>query len=144
VTRVAIENRTRRSRISIPKLTRLTKKILKLLQWKGPSLSVILVGDTEMRKLHRKYLGEDSPTDVLAFEGGDVAVSVDQAQRAGPRFGNAWDEELLLYVCHGVLHLMGWRDSTRLAKAKMDKKQEQILKKVLGPSWRSKKRKPLF
>ena len=122
------------------------------------TLSVVLAGDGEMRELHRQYLGEDSPTDVLAFsqrEGmylpqdplsflGDVVVSVDEAKRAGPRFGNRWDEELLLYLCHGILHLMGYRDSTKAGKAKMDKKQEQILGKVLGRAWRSKRRKLLF
>ena len=111
-----------------------------------------------MQKLHRQFLGEDETTDVLAFgqmEGkffpgrgapllGDVVVSVETAKRAAPQFGNRWDEELLVYISHGILHLMGYRDSTPSGKKQMDEKQKKILRKILGKLWRSKKRKPLF
>lgn len=155
---IFIENRQKKTRISKAKLARWTEKILKLIGWKSVGLSLALVNDSEIRGLHRLFLGEDWPTDVLAFgqiEGkfipqrgipflGDVVVSVETARRAAPQFGNRWDEELLLYVCHGILHLMGYRDSTSVKKAKMDKKQETILRKVLGKKWRSKRRKLLF
>lgn len=97
----------------------------------------------------------DSATDCLAFGPferrlssgdylGEVVVSVEMAARVGPQFGNPWDVELLLYICHGILHLMGYRDLSKTAKHKMDKKQDQVLRKILGPKWQSKKRKPLF
>lgn len=157
--KVFIENRTGCSGlVSIPKLTTITKKMLKLLGQKRGMLSVVLVRNRQMRELHRRYLGKDRTTDVLAFgqgEGrfcipdpfsflGDVVVSVDEAKRVGPRFGHRWDEELLFYICHGILHLKGWRDSTPQDRVRMERKQEQILKRVLGRLWRSKRRKPLF
>jgi probable rRNA maturation factor len=132
--------------------------MLKQLGWRRAGLSVVFVTDAQIRKLHRQYTGDDRPTDVLAFgqmEGkffpqvsapflGDVVVSVETARRAAPRYGNRWDQELLLYLCHGILHLMGYRDSTPRLKAKMDKKQDQMVKLLLGKAWRSKKRKRLF
>jgi hypothetical protein len=39
---------------------------------------------------------------------------------------------------------MGYRDSTPQGKARMDAKQKEILRKVLGRKWRSKKQRPLF
>lgn len=119
---------------------------------------MILTSDAQIRRFHRHFLGIDRPTDVLAFgqmEGkyfpqpripflGDVVVSVETARRAAPQFGNRWDEESLLYVCHGILHLMGYRDSSARLKAKMDRKQEATLRKILGTLWRSKNRKRLF
>ena len=111
-----------------------------------------------MRGLHRKFLGKDRSTDVLAFGRnkenffsfrknpflGDVVISVETALRRAPEFGNRWDVELLLYLIHGVLHLMGFRDSTPKEKRKMRTKEEETLTKLLGASWRSKKQKPLF
>lgn len=104
----------------------------------------MIVSDNEMRRFHRRFMGVNTPTDVLAFEPGDVVVSIDTAKRVAPRYGHLWDEELLLYICHGILHLMGYRDHGKAEKARMDRKQEKILEQVLGKKWRSKKRKLLF
>lgn len=155
---VAVECRQKRIRLSPAKLARWIEKMLGLLGWKRVGLSVVITNDSEIRRLHGRYLGDDRPTDVLAFGQaaekffpqrgvpflGDVVVSAEMARRIGPRFGNRWDEELLLYLCHGVLHLMGYRDSTPQRKAHMEAKQQRILRKLLGRQWRSKKRKPLF
>lgn len=155
---ITIENRQKRIRISSPRLIRWVQEILERLGWKRAGLSLLLVDDTEIRHLHRRFLGKDCATDVLAFgqqEGrpfpgrgtpflGDVVVSVETARRIGPEYGNRWDEELLIYVCHGILHLMGYQDSTPALRSKMNRKQESLVRKVLGPPWRSKSRKPLF
>lgn len=111
-----------------------------------------------MKRLHREFLGKNEPTDVLAFGQddekiaswnekpflGDVVISVETAKRRAPEFGNRWDEELLLYLCHGLLHLMGIRDSTRREKKKMRAMEETLLRRLLGTPWRSKKPKRLF
>lgn len=75
---------------------------------------------------------------------GDVVVSVQTAKRVAPEFGNSWDVELLLYIAHGILHLTGYRDSTPRQKARMETREEKILRKVLGKKWQFKKQKPLF
>ena len=154
---IAILNR-QALRLSKTKLLRQTQKILHLLGYEQARLSLVFVNDFEIRRLHRRYLGQDSPTDVLAFEGargllfspsripdlGEVVISVETARRWAPEFGNRWDEELFLYLIHGILHLKGYRDSTVREKLKMQRKEKEILKKALGPLWRSKRRKPLF
>lgn len=150
-------NRQKEIRLSRTKLGRWVRKILREIGLKRVHLSLVLVNDSEIRRFHERFLGQDCSTDVLAFEPpkrfvprpdpsflGDVIVSIEAAKKAGPRFGNRWDEELLLYICHGVLHLRGYRDSTRREKARMERKQEAILQKTLGKQWRSKERKRLF
>lgn len=155
---ISILNLQRKVRLSLSRLGAWTGKILKELGRRRIRLSLAVVDDSQISRLHHRFLGVKGPTDVLAFsqtEGkafpgggtlflGDVAVSVETARRAGPEFGNRWDEELLLYITHGVLHLMGYQDSTARRKAKMDNRQEKVLEKVLGKKWRSKRRKPLF
>ena len=83
-------------------------------------ISLAVVDDPTIRRLHRKYLDVDEPTDVLSFlleQGedcleGEVIVSAQTAKRAATRFGWPPEDELLLYVIHGTLHLVGYRDAT--------------------------------
>ncbi|NQT28726.1 MAG: rRNA maturation RNase YbeY, partial [Candidatus Omnitrophica bacterium] len=44
------------------------------------------------------------------------------------RLGCKWQDELRLYLIHGILHLLGYDDRTRFKKARMEKKQEELLK----------------
>lgn len=139
-------------------MVRWTQKILHILGWKRASFSVLLVNDSEMKEFHLRYLGENETTDVLAFGPrggrfpgksgkpflGDVVISVETARRRAPEFGHRWDEELLLYLCHGILHLMGYRDKTVPQQKRMRQKEAEVLKKLLGTSWPSEKPKPLF
>ena len=131
------------------KIRRWASRVLSAVDRQGTALSLVFVDDREMRILHQKYLGKSSPTDVLAFgqKGnllGDIVISVETAKRRAPEFGNRWDVELLLYLIHGILHLVGFRDSAPNEKRKMRRKEEEILNRLLGNSWRSKKLKPLF
>jgi probable rRNA maturation factor len=72
-------------------------------------LSVRLTNDSELRDLNARFLGNDMPTDVLAFPSGeharvgDVAISV---ERALGQAGNGASELRLLAV-HGLLHCIG-------------------------------------
>lgn len=72
-------------------------------------LAVRLTGDEELRELKRDHLGEDLPTDVLAFPGdgrawvGDIAISIERAL-AQADDGVA---ELRLLAVHGLLHCLG-------------------------------------
>jgi len=73
------------------------------------SLCLRLTNDAELRALNARFLGNDAPTDVLAFPAderarvGDVAISVERA------LGQANDgaSELRLLAVHGLLHCLG-------------------------------------
>jgi probable rRNA maturation factor len=84
------------------------------------SVSLAVVDDPTIHDLNRRYLQHDYPTDVLSFllqrDGqrldGEVIVSADTAATASARFGWSVEDELLLYVIHGVLHLANYDDQT--------------------------------
>ena len=61
---------------------------------------------------------------------GDLVVSLDTTKRQSAEYGNSFDYELAFYICHGILHLMGYDDKTKADAERMDKKQKQILKKI--------------
>jgi len=100
----------------------------------------LIVGDPKIRMLNCKYLNKKTATDVLAFsmqEGrrlrscdkvlGDVVVSVDRARVQAKIFKNTLKRELALYVIHGLLHLVGYKDGSR----KMEKLQQKILSELI-------------
>jgi probable rRNA maturation factor len=91
-----------------------------------------LVSDRRMALLHRKFLGQSRPTDVLTFQHGEIFISVDTALRHARTFGNSLLGELKLYIVHGLLHLHGFDDQTRTEARKMKKAQEKILRCALS------------
>src|SRR5947209_17588936 len=92
-----------------------------------------------MHRLNRQYLQHDYPTDVLSFVldqdarakslDGQIIVSSDYAAREAPRYGWTVDDELLLYVIHGTLHLVGHDDTTTEAKAAMRQAEARYLRR---------------
>ena len=73
------------------------------------SLCLRLTNDTELRDLNARFLGNDTPTDVLAFPAdervrvGDVAISVERALHQASDGAS----ELRLLAVHGLLHCLG-------------------------------------
>ncbi len=97
-------------------------------------LSIALVGDRTMKRLHAEYLGIDETTDVLAFplgEGaGEVVVSLAVAAREAAARGLDPREEALRYVAHGVLHLCGLDDENPAERRAMRRAEEKVLRRL--------------
>lgn len=84
-------------------------------------LSLMLVDEDAMAKLHEQFMGEPGPTDVLAFPMddmdqvgsddtdlvGDVVLCPSIAEAQAHEAGHDTDAELRLLCTHGVLHLLG-------------------------------------
>lgn len=86
--------------------------------WTKGVISLALVSDPEIHEVNRNHLQHDYPTDVISFDltesddllEGEVIASVETADRESVE--HHWDgnAELLLYVIHGTLHIIGLRD----------------------------------
>jgi probable rRNA maturation factor len=105
-------------------------------------ISVALVGDEHVQRLHHQYLGETGPTDVISFllesAGGrllgDIYIGVDQARRQAGDCGIPLREELLRLAIHGTLHVLGWdhpADAADRPESEMYLKQEELLGELL-------------
>ena len=88
---------------------------------------VWLISDRRMDSLHRKFMHQTGPTDVLTFQHGEIFISVETAKRQARAFGNSLTSELCLYIAHGLLHLHGFDDRTQSAARKMKAMQKKIL-----------------
>jgi probable rRNA maturation factor len=92
---------------------------------------VFLISDRRMALLHRQFLGQTGPTDVLTFRHGEIFIGVEMAKRQAPMFGNSLMRELQLYIVHGLLHLHGFDDRTQAEARKMQTTQKKILRHAL-------------
>ena len=90
-------------------------------------ISIALVDDPTIRDLNKQYLNHDYETDVISFvlEESDTAltgqllVSTDTAEKMGQKIGVPMQHEVLLYVIHGMLHLVGFDDTDPESAEKM-------------------------
>jgi probable rRNA maturation factor len=101
------------------------KKKIDLFQLR--EISVLIVSDSRMASLHRQFMNESGPTDVITFQHGEIFISAETARRNARRFGNALARELRLYVVHGLLHLHGFDDRDEGSARKMQIVQRRIL-----------------
>lgn len=102
-------------------------------------LSVAFVDDRTIAGLNNSFLGEDCPTDVLAFPleddddsgnntiCGEIIVSVETAISVSDGLGCNIDCEIYLYLVHGLLHLAGYDDKVAASANDMHNKEKQIL-----------------
>ena len=89
---------------------------------------VCLISDRRMASLHRKFMYQTGPTDVLTFQHGEIFISVETARRNARVFGSSLASELRLYIVHGLLHLHGFDDRTQASARKMESAQQKILR----------------
>jgi probable rRNA maturation factor len=135
---ISVRNLQRNIPINVVDLEKFAAKAmrycLQLRKWKPTDLTrlreifILLVSDRRMALLHRQFLGQTGPTDVLTFQHGEIFISVATARRHARAFGNSLARELRLYVVHGLLHLHGFDDQTQAGARKMERTQEKILR----------------
>ena len=61
---------------------------------------------------------------------GEVVVSAERAVAVAGQYGWSAEEELLLYVIHGVLHLIGYDDTTPGKRAAMRRRERVCLGRI--------------
>lgn len=110
---------------------------------RGGVVRVGLVSEREMARAHAAHLGEAGPTDVLTFdmreasEGGgeaevdvEIMVCVDEARRRAVEIGHEARREMLLYVVHGLLHVLGHDDGDASSSSAMHVLEDAILERI--------------
>ncbi len=125
---VLLKNAQRKVKLDSRTLKSRTTAVLSALDQDQSELSVLLTNDAKIRELNYNYRNLDKATDVLSFPQedeaeddsrntllGDVVISVETAARQAPEHHLTLEQELVLLIIHGVLHLLGY-DHERSAK----------------------------
>ena len=144
--RVRVQNRQRRLSVDSRALARAMRRVLDG-EGADPTaqLGLVLLRDGPMATLNARYRDRAGPTDVLSFPGdpegwpeeeppwlGEVVVSVDRALAQAGERRLPVAEELARLCVHGVLHLLGYRDDTPAARARMRRREARYLQAFTG------------
>jgi len=105
-----------------------------------PGLEMVemtLVTDETIAEVHGEFLDDPTPTDVITFHHGEILVSEETARQVASEYGKTADEETLLYLIHGLLHLNGHSDLEETERVEMHRIQEDILSRILSEDARN-------
>jgi probable rRNA maturation factor len=106
------------------------------------SFNVIIVDNTYIHELNKKYRHIDRPTDVITFalededsviNGsnerilGDIYISLDKAREQAQEYEHSLLRELSFLAVHGFYHLLGYDHDTQEKEKIMFSKQEAVL-----------------
>jgi probable rRNA maturation factor len=139
-------NRQRTRPIDRRQLRWMTRALLTdLLHLEEFDLTIHLVSEREMTRINETHLQHAGSTDVITFDYcedsgtepivGELFICVDEAIIQARRFRTTWQSEVIRYIVHGLLHLLGHDDLNPVARKKM-KGQENKLLKALGTQFR--------
>jgi probable rRNA maturation factor len=156
---IAIINRQRVQKINLRLLKKIATELLAELEIKKAEIGICLVATPEMTRLNETFLKHKGSTDVITFDytnevaqasrlprpsnrrqsssrdgcatlNGEIFVCVDEAVFQARKFGTSWQSEVVRYIIHGVLHLVGFDDSSAGARRKMKREENRRLRKI--------------
>ena len=101
-------------------------------------LGIHILDAPSMARLNETFLQHEGPTDVITFDytegsgaqilAGEIFICFDEAKRQARRFRVDWQNELVRYVVHGILHLCGHDDQKSADRARMKREESRLLK----------------
>ena len=145
---LVIANRQRTKKINVRLLKQIVAGLLAELEIGDTELGINLVAAREMTLVNETFLQHAGSTDVITFDHaldetrqaasgkrkalhGELFVCVDEAVLQAGEFKTNWPSEIVRYIVHGVLHLIGHDDHRAAARRKM-KREENRLVRVLS------------
>jgi rRNA maturation RNase YbeY len=123
---------------SLDNETKVSKWLSKAVKNEGFSVGEIVYAffdDNDLKELNNKHLNRDYFTDVISFNdsvgsvlNGNIAVSIERVKENSGRYKTSFDDELLRVMVHGLLHFMGYKDSSEKETQQMRDKEDDNLK----------------
>ena len=110
-------------------------------------LNITFTDDAGIEPVNVQFLNHEGPTDVISFDYlddydealadpddpfvlGDLLISLETAERQAKEFGSDFNDEAMLYIIHGILHLCGYDDHEEDDIREMRVAEQQTMKVV--------------
>jgi probable rRNA maturation factor len=142
-----IRNRQKLRNIRKADFSRIARFLLDdLLDLPGYDLAIHFLDGKTMAKANWDFLQHKGSTDVITFnyrEGynelqvndgglqGEIFISIEDALAQSTEFDTPWQEEVIRYFVHGILHLLGY-DDLQPSQRKIMKRQENKFLRLLS------------
>jgi len=144
-TQLLIANRQRTKKINVRFLKLIVAELFAELEITEAELGINLVGEKEMARVNWQFLQHEGSTDVITFDHknsefqnsnfkleiqGELFICVDMAVRQAKEFQSSWQSEVVRYVVHGVLHLLGYDDLQPALRRRMKREENRLVRRL--------------
>ena len=155
---ILIANRQRTKKINSRRLKQIVVALLAELEIAEAEIGINLVGAKEMARVNWRFLQHEGSTDVITFDHRDVGqasrlprtkisrngdrrdacptihgelfICVDDAAAQANQFKTSWQSEIVRYIVHGVLHLLGHDDLKPALRRKMKREENRLVRRL--------------
>jgi probable rRNA maturation factor len=111
------------------------KQVIAKFGYIAGDLTFIFCNDDYLKEINLKYLNHDFYTDIVTFDyktnclvvTGDMFISIDRVKENSELYKCDIDDEFLRVIVHGVLHLLGFNDSTGAEKSIMRSTENECI-----------------
>lgn len=140
---VTVFNRQQTKKINTRLLRQIVGALFEKLEISEAELGINLVGAKEMAAVNWQFLQHEGSTDVITFDHantgarskeqgaklhGELFICVDDAISQAKKFKTIWQTEVVRYVVHGVLHLLGHDDLKPDLRRKMKHEENRLVR----------------
>ncbi len=140
---LVIANRQRTKKINPRELKEIVSELFDELNISEAELGINLVGAREMTLINETFLQHEGSTDVITFDHkeerqteskkrqaihGELFVCVDDAIAQAKEFKTDWQSEVVRYIVHGVLHLLGYDDLKPHLRREMKREENHLVR----------------
>lgn len=105
---------------------------------KAGEITFVFCNDDYLLNINKQYLNHDTFTDIITFDystddtkqaiSGDIFISIERVKENALKYSKTFENELHRVIIHGVLHLLGYTDKTKMAKEEMTNQENLCLK----------------
>ena len=140
-TLISIDSKVRGFRVPRKKINELIAFVESAEKASFAEIDIAIVNDEQMAVINQQFLNHEGTTDVITFDlsnemlengvCGEIVICCDVAAREADERKMTTQRELLLYITHGLLHLLHYNDTTPTARNRMHARQEEFLEAFL-------------
>ena len=142
---IIIANRQRIKKINARLLKQIIGELFRELSITEAELGVTLVGAKKMARVNWDFLQHEGSTDVITFDHaekrkaesgkrknlhGELFICVEEAVLQAKEFGTNWQSEVMRYIVHGVLHLLGYDDLKPHLRRVMKREENRLVRRL--------------
>lgn len=105
-------------------------------------INYLFTNDLQILEINRTYLNHDYLTDIITFSysaeniiSADIVISIDTVSANAQIFKQDFDTELRRVIIHGILHSLGYDDTTVEQKKRMAEMEDWALK-IYEEKWK--------
>lgn len=117
------------------KVHSLVNLLSKEMDFKIESLEINFISGSDIFVLNKSFLKHNSTTDIITFNyskskdllDGELFISIDDAKKNAKIFKVSYKNEITRLIIHGILHLLGFDDTSREKKIIMKSYENRLL-----------------